>query len=82
MQSPHEGLYDGYDFVDDTTGRHLDHGLAAEARKLEIDFKKKQVYENVPRWMARGHKVISTRWIDINKGDAKTPNYPARLVGR
>ena len=27
-------------------------------------------------------KVISTRWIDQNKGDAAAPNYRARLVGR
>ena len=83
MPSPHEDLYDGYDCVDDTTGKHLDHGLAAEARKLEIDFFKNiKVYEKVPRCMARGHKVLSTPWIDINKGDAKTRNYRARLVGR
>ena len=27
-------------------------------------------------------KVMTTRWIDQNKGDSETPNYRARLVGR
>ena len=27
-------------------------------------------------------KVISTKWIEYNKGDEATPNYRARLVGR
>ena len=29
-----------------------------------------------------GCKVVSTRWLDIKKGDMKTPNYRATLVGR
>ena len=29
-----------------------------------------------------GGKLIKTRWIDINKGDMKTPNYRSRLVGK
>ena len=27
-------------------------------------------------------KVITTKWIDHNKGDLEAPNYRARLVGR
>ena len=27
-------------------------------------------------------KVISTKWLDVNKGDARCPNLRARLVGR
>ena len=27
-------------------------------------------------------KIISTKWIDTNKGDATAPNIRARLVGR
>ena len=26
--------------------------------------------------------MISTKWLDVNKGDAANPNYRARLVGR
>ena len=29
-----------------------------------------------------GSKVITTRWVDTNKGDVANPNYRARLVGR
>ena len=29
-----------------------------------------------------GGKVVTTKWIDINKGDAEAPNYRARLVVR
>ena len=27
-------------------------------------------------------KIISTKWLDVNKGDSVNPNYRARLVGR
>ena len=85
MPTPHQDLYESFDFVDDITGKPLDHKLAADARKLEIDFFRKMgVYEKVPRWKAReaGGKVVTTRWIDVNKGDLRNPNYRARLVGR
>ena len=29
-----------------------------------------------------GYKIISTKWIDTNKGDDERPNYRSRLVGR
>ena len=87
MAHPHDkdDLYREYDFVEDTSGRVLDHKLAVEARKLEMEFfRKMKVYDEVPRASAAadGCKVISTRWVDINKGDQKSPNYRARLVGR
>ncbi len=74
-------LYQDLDFVDDATGAPLDKEMAIRARKLEIDyFREMGVYTKVARekWM----KVISTRWLDINKGDEGAPNYRARLVGR
>ena len=83
--SPHDDIYEEYDFVDDTTGKVLDHEQAAKARRLEMDFfRKKKVYEKVPRKMAEelGAKVVTTRWLDINKGDEAKPNYRSRLVGR
>ena len=85
MPTPHEDLYEEFDFIDDVTGKPLNHRLAAEARKLEIEFfKNMKVYEKVDRWRAQeaGGKVVTTRWIDINKGDLQNPNYRARLVGR
>ena len=36
----------------------------------------------MPRSAAGNNKVITTRWIDIDKGDDENPNYRARLVGR
>ena len=74
-------LYAGREFVDDMTGMPLDHGMAVTARKKEIDFfKARGVYTKLRResWM----KVITTKWIDHNKGDVTTPHYRARLVGR
>ena len=57
--------------------------MAVEARRVEIEyFRKMMVYKKVPRSMARGHKVITTTWLDITKGDKDNPNYRSRLVGR
>ncbi len=41
-----------------------------------------KVYSKVPRDQAKGHKIISTKWLDTNKGDLEKPNYRSRLVGR
>ena len=71
-----DDIYEGYDCVDDVSNRLL-------ARRLEIDFlKKMKVYDQVHRSFAAGKKVISTRWLDINKGDSERLDYRARLVGR
>ena len=40
------------------------------------------VYDKVHKSEAYGHKVITTRWIDTNKGDNVTPDHRSRLVGR
>ena len=72
---PHakDELYQDFEFIDDVSGRVLDHELAAKARKLEMDFFRK---------MRDGCRVISTKWVDINKGNQKAPNCRARSVGR
>ena len=59
--------------------------MVKKARMEEMrELNKHKVYEKVPRWRAKeaGGKVVTTRWIDINKGDGQNPNYRARLVGR
>ena len=74
-------LYRDCDFYDDVTGVQLDKALTVKARKEEVSyFKKRGVYTKRKReaWM----KVSSTKWFDINKGDAKKPNIRCRLVGR
>ena len=45
---------------------------------------KANLYTKVPRSNAKyqGAKVITVRWIDINKGDALNPKYRSRLVAR
>ena len=42
------------------------------------------IYIKVSRQEATSgkHKVITTRWIDTNKGDKDNPNYGSRPVGR
>ena len=52
-----------------------------KARMAEIQFfKKLGVYTKVRR--EKLMKIISTKWVDTNKGDDANPNYRARLVGR
>ena len=49
---PHakDELYKDFEFIDDVSGRVLDHELAVKARKLEMDFfRKMRVYDKVPR---------------------------------
>ena len=78
-------MYDPYEFFNDVTGQSLDKKMAREAGKLEMQFfRNMKVYDKVPRGMAArdGCNVITTRWLDINKGDQRNPNYRARLVGR
>ena len=78
-----EHLYSGKEFFADVHGKWLDKNRAIEARRLELEFFRKMgVYTKVPRSMAGESKVITTRWIDTDKGDAENPNYRARLVGR
>ena len=72
-------------FLDDVSGHKLDHAMAKKAREVEMDdFRSMGVYSKVPRTGAftNGCGVISTRWIDFNKGDDKKPNCRSRLVGK
>ena len=53
------------------------------ARKTEIEFFKKMgVSIKVHKSKAFGNKVVTTRWIDTNKGDDKNRDHRSRLVGR
>ena len=79
-------MYEGMDFWDDMNDmRPLNWDMAVKARKLEMDFFRKMgVYKKVPWEEAKklGCKVITTKWLDTNKGDEQKPNYRSRLVGR
>ena len=89
LTPPHEAdgttlngkLYQECEFFDDVTGVQLDKALTVQARKEEVNyFKKRGVYTKKRRepWM----QVISTKWLDINKGDTEKANIRSRLVGR
>ena len=87
--NPHEeentAIYEGLDFVDDKTGKGVDFKMAIEAHKLEMKFfRDMKAYSKVQRSEAyvNGSKVITTKWLDINKGDDQEPNYRSRFVGR
>ena len=74
-------MYEGCQFVDDISGSMLGTEAVLKARQLEMQFfRRLKVYTKVKRqpWM----KVISTKWIDTNKGDQVNPNLRSRLVGR
>ena len=71
------------EFYDDISGALLDSDMVKQARDEELKFVRDfGVYTKVPASEAAGHPLISTRWIDINKGDARTPFYRSRLVCR
>lgn len=70
---------------DDITGEELDHEAVIKARGQEMQYiGEKQVWELITRQEAvnNGWKIIKTRWIDIDKGDKKSPNYRSRLVAK
>ena len=69
---------------DDQSGEPLDLELVKKARQEEIRyFKERGVYEKVNLdecWKETGRGPIGVKWVDINKGDSKCPNYRSRLV--
>ena len=80
-EDPFMYMYEDMEFVDDVSGEPLERGEAIKARRLEMDyFRQKGVYTKVVRRSCM--KVISTKWLDVNKGDSVNKNYRARLVGR
>ena len=77
-------LYGDMTFVDDVhRGKLLKRDKVIEARKIEMEyFRKMGVHEKVHRSKARGYKVITTRWVDTNRGVGNEDNYRSRLIGR
>ena len=85
MKTPHEEeyiermrfeeLYSGLDFTDDVNGGEiLPKSEMIQARIEEIKFFRKMgVYRKVPKSWATGKPVISTRWVDTNKGTEECP---------
>ena len=79
-----ERMYADVEFADDVhDGKMLKKELVIKARQLELEFFRKMgVYEKVPKSEARGQTIVSTRWVDTNKGDDEHEDYRSRLVGR
>jgi len=68
-------------YVDDVHGGELPKEGVEAARREEIEvIRKMKVWEVVDR--PKDKKVISTRWVDTNKGDREHPNLRSRLVAR
>ena len=66
----------------DVTGKDLDGSKVAKARKEEVGYiHKTNLYTKVPRSKAAqlGAKVVTVRWIDINKGDIKDPQLQIQI---
>ena len=81
-----DGADGGLCYWDDRTSEKLDAGRVREARREEIEFMKSiPLYEEVDRqeaWDRTGKAPISTRWVDINRGTAESPDVRCRLVAR
>ena len=73
-------------YWDDITGRELDPNKVKIARQEEMaEFRKHGVYVKVPIsecWDKTNKAPIGVRWVDINKGDSKSPKYRSRLVAK
>ena len=73
-------------YYDDISGEALNPQLVKKAREEEMrEFKKHGVYTKVDiqeAWRVTGKGPIDVRWVDINKGDIKEPEYRSRLVAK
>ena len=71
---------------DELTGEPLPMNLVEKARKEEIDFMLDwRVWDEVPvakAWQVTGKGPLGGRWVDVNKGDATTPNVRCRYVAK
>ena len=72
--------------MDDVSGSVLNSKLVREARADEVrGVCHHKVFDKVPIaecYIETGQAPVSTKWVDINKGDASNPDYRSRWVGR
>ena len=75
-EEEHPDLIAAYD---DVSGSPLDPEKVYAARMEKIEFIRGMgLYDKVPIeecWRNTGKGPITTKWIDINKGDERAPNY-------
>ena len=71
---------------DDVVGAQLEVDKAKKARAEEVEYiRRLKLYTKVhasERWRNTGKAPIKVRWIDINKGDTKDPNYRSQSVAK
>ena len=68
---------------DEYTGELLDQKLVQAGKAEELRyFRSKRVWGGVPRSRAAGGRVVGTRWVCSNKGDAEHPGIRCRLVAQ
>jgi hypothetical protein len=81
-----EDWSDERQYVDEKSGKHLDHGLVTTARKEEVTFMKGiLLYDEVTKeecWKETGKAPVSTKFVDLNKGTDEVPDIRCRLVAR
>ena len=68
---------------DDVIGALLDPREVRKAQLKEVDYlHEKHVYTKISRAEAqrRGIKILPTRWVDVNKGDAINTHHRSRFV--
>ena len=75
---------DWNEFIDEVSGKPLETSKVEAARAEELDFAERyNLWTAVPiqeAWDVTGKGPISSRWIDLDKGDLDKPNYRSRLV--
>ncbi|CAJ1336689.1 unnamed protein product, partial [Effrenium voratum] len=73
--------FEEFETWNDISGKPLRPDLVRAARQEEVaTINEMGVWEVIPR--PKDEKVISTRWVDVNKRDEKCPKYRSRLVAR
>ena len=78
-----EAIMQGDAYWDDVRGGWLDKVKVHEARMEEVGFMQREhLWDVVPRNQAAGHRIVSVRWVDTNKGTEERPEVRCRLVAR
>ena len=68
---------------DDVKDGWLDGEKVREARMEEVGYmKRKLLWDEVSRSDASGHRIVSVKWVDTNKGTENKPEIRCRLVAR
>ena len=69
---------------DDVMGGWLDRKKKVREARMEEEgyMKRKLLWDEVPWSDASGHRIVSVKWVDTNKGTEENPEIRCRLVAR